>query len=135
MENAIERFKSDVPEKGVERPGKLEIGVKWTIWDTKLENYLRSLQGALGIPLDYVVRSDMPSTWDPAPDAENEHDRLKYQALQTGPSYDTDRMNMYRELKACCLDSKGWAWIKIFNRQKDGRLAMEILRAYYKGVG
>ena len=53
----------------------------------------------------------------------------------TGPSYETDRMTVYGELKACCLESEGWAWIKIFDRQKDWRLAMESIRAHYKVVG
>ena len=135
MSDAIERFNSDVPEKVVELPGKLEIGVKRTVWDTKWENYLVSLQVASRIPLDYIVWCDMPATWNPTIDAVNEHDRLKYQALLTGPSYETDRMTVYGELKACCLDSEVWAWINIFDRQKDGRLAMESLRAHYEGVG
>ena len=40
MTEAIERVNSDVPEKEVERLGSLEIGVKWTVWETKWENYL-----------------------------------------------------------------------------------------------
>ena len=44
-------------------------------------------------------------------------------------------MTVYGELKACCLDREVWAWIKIFDSQKDGRLAMGSLRAHYKGVG
>ena len=135
MSEAIERVKYDVLAKEVERPGKLEIGVKWTVWDTKWENYLGSLQGALGILLDYVVRRYMPVTWNPTTDAANKHECLKYQALMTGPSYETDRMTVCGELKACCLDSEGWACIKRFDRQKDGRLAMEGLRAHYKVVG
>ena len=55
MAEAIERVNSDVPAKEVERPGKLDIGFKWTVWDTNWENYLGSLQGASVIPLDYVV--------------------------------------------------------------------------------
>ena len=99
MEDEIERVNSDVLEKGVELPGKLDTGVKWTVSDTKWENYLGSLQGASGIPLYDVVQSDMQATWNPSTDAANEHDRLRYQALLTGPSYETDRMNVYGELK------------------------------------
>ena len=40
MKEAIERVNSDMPEKEVERLGSLEIGVKWTVWETKWENYL-----------------------------------------------------------------------------------------------
>ena len=135
MEDTIERVNSDLLEKGVERPGKLEIGVKCTLRETKWDNYLGFLQGSSGIPLDYLVRSDMSTTWNPATDAANDHDSLKYQALLTGQLYEIDRMNVYIELNAFCLDREGWARIKIFDRQKDGRLATEILRAHYKGVG
>ena len=76
----------------------------------------------------------MPATWNPLTDAANEHDRQKYQALPTGPSYETDRMTVEGEIKACFLDREGWVWIKRFDRQNDGRLAMESLRAHYEGV-
>ena len=94
ISDAIERVNSDVPEKGVELPFKLEIGFKWTFWDTNWQNYLISLQGDSEILLDYVFQRDMPATWNPSTDAANEHDRLKYQALPTGPSYETYRMTV-----------------------------------------
>jgi hypothetical protein len=87
--------------------------------------------GASGIPLDYVIRRDMPDGWEPG----NEHDILKYQAIQTGPAWETDKMTVYAELKACCLDSDGWAWIKQYDRMKNGREATANLRAHYEGDG
>ena len=44
-------------------------------------------------------------------------------------------MSVYGELKSCCLDSEGWAWIKRFDSKKDGRLAMVSLREHYEGAG
>ena len=55
-------------------PGKVEIGHKWTTWDVKLENYIESMVGVLGIPLYYVTRHNMPEGWTAA----NKHYRLKY---------------------------------------------------------
>ena len=124
LANAIERVNFETPSKEVERPGKLEDLIKWTVWETKWENYLGSIFGASSIPLDYVIRRDMTAVWIAANDAVNEHDRLKYQAQHVGTSYDTDKMTVYGELKACCLDSECWEWIKIFDVQKDGLLAM-----------
>ena len=44
-------------------------------------------------------------------------------------------MSVYGKLKACGLDSKGWAWIKQFDSKKYGRLTMVSLREHYKGAG
>ena len=118
-------------ETKVAYPGKVATGHKWTTWDIKWENYLGSMMGASGIPLDYVIRRDMPDGWEPG----NEHDILKYQAIQTGPAWETDKMTVYAELKACCLDSNGWAWIKQYDRMKNGREATANLRAHYEGDG
>ena len=38
MDEAIKRVNSDTPQKEVVRPGKVETGIKWTMWDTKWEN-------------------------------------------------------------------------------------------------
>ena len=115
----------------VANPGKVETGHKWTTWDTKWENYLGSMVGASGIPLDYVTRRDVAPEWI----AGNEHDRLKYQAIQDGAAWDKDRMTVYAELKACCLESDAWTWIKAFDNAKDGRLATQSLRTHYEGEG
>ena len=115
----------------VAHPGKVETGHSWTTWDIKWENYLGSMMGASGIPLDYVTRRDMPTGWVPT----NEHDILKYQAIQVGPAWETDKMTVYAELKACCLDGDGWAWIKAYDANKNGREATVNLRAHYEGDG
>ena len=83
MAEAIKRVNSDKPQKELARPGKVETGINWTLWYTEWENYLGSMMGASGIPLDYIVRKKQPDWWM----ADNDHDRLKYQALHVGPSY------------------------------------------------
>ena len=35
MAEAIESVNSDTPQKEVARPGKVETGIKWMMWDTK----------------------------------------------------------------------------------------------------
>ena len=97
----------------------------------EVKNYLGSMMVASGIRLDYIVLRKQPDGWT----ADNDHDRLKYQALHVGPSYKTDQMSVYSELKACCLDREGWAWIKLFDPKKYGRLAMASLREHYEGAG
>ena len=72
MAEAIERVNSDTPQKEVARPGKVETGIKWTMWDTMWENYLGLMMGASGISLDYIVRSKQPDGWT----ANNDYDHI-----------------------------------------------------------
>ena len=76
-------------------------GHNWTASAIKWENYLGSMVGASGIPLDYVTRRAMPAGWTPG----KEHAVHKYQAIQQGPAWETDKNTVYAELKACCLDA------------------------------
>ena len=89
------------------------------------------MMGASGIPLDYIARRKQPDGWT----ADNDHDRIKNQALCVDSSYKTDRMLVYGELKACCLDSEGWDWINRFDTRKYGRLEMVRLREHHEGAG
>ena len=41
--------------------------------------------------------------------AENRHNRLKCQLIQIGPAWEAEKMAVYTELKACCLDIKSWS--------------------------
>jgi hypothetical protein len=133
LATSITQINIDAPggDTKVAHPGKVATGHNWTTWDIKWENYLGSMLGSSGVPLDYVTRRDMPAEWT----AGNEHDALKYQAIQVGPAWEADKMTVYAELKACCLDGEGWAWIKAYDRNKDGREATANLRAHYEGDG
>ena len=42
-------------------------------------------------------------------------------------------MAVYTNLNTCCLDSKGWLWIKTFDVQKDGLHTTSNLRESYEG--
>ena len=84
----------------VAHPGKVEIGHKWTTWVVKWGNYIGSMVGVLGIPLGYVMCSNMPVGWK----AENEQNHLKYQPIQIDLAWEYDKMAVYTDLKACCLD-------------------------------
>ena len=81
--------------------------------------------------MDYVVSQVQDSGWV----AGNKHDRLKHEAIHTGPYWEADKMTVYAELKACCLDSKGLVWIKQFESNEDRRLAMVSIKEHYEGAG
>ena len=44
-------------------------------------------------------------------------------------------MTVYAKLKACCVDGDGWAWIKQYDRQKNGREVTANRRAHYECDG
>ena len=89
-------------------PVKVETRHKWMIWDFKWGNYIGSMVGLLVIPLYYVTHCDRPVVWTAA----NEHYCIKYQAINIGSEWESDKMTVYTKLKACCLDGKGRSWIK-----------------------
>jgi hypothetical protein len=63
-------------------PGKVETKLNWYTWDEKFENYLAAHIGSATVPLDYVVRRNKDSDWDPEVDATTEHERQCYQKIQ-----------------------------------------------------
>ena len=115
----------------VAHPGKDEIHQLWTIWVVRWENYISSVVGVFGIPLDYVKRCDIPIGLK----AENDCDHLKYQAMQIGPDWEANKISVYVKLKAYFLDGEDSSWIKDFDTQKDGRQATAKLRENYEGDG
>ena len=115
----------------VAHPGKVETGHKCTTWDVKWENYIGSMVGVSVIYLDYMTRHDMSIGWMAA----NEHDHLKYQAIHIGLAWEDNKMDVFTNLKACCLDDEGWSWIKFFDAQEDGRQTTANLREHYEGAG
>ena len=82
------------------------------------------------IPLDYVTYFDMPEVWTMA----NKHNFFLYQAIQICPTREADKITVYTKLKDCCLDGKGWEWIKAYDAQKDVQHSTAKLREHYEGV-
>ena len=130
LKSSIMQINIDSPSVGdnkVAYPGKVEIGHKWTTWDSKWENYIGFMVEVTGISLDSVTRHDIPVGWTES----NEQDHLKYQAIQIGPAWEANKMAVYTKLKACCLDGEGWSWIKVFYVQKYGGQATANLLENY----
>jgi hypothetical protein len=43
-----------------------------------------------------------------------------------GAHYDLDNRNLYNELKPLVVDGPGWAFIRRFNKMKDGRASEAV---------
>ena len=81
--------------------------------------------------MDYATCCDIPEVST----AENEHDRLKYQAIQIGTAWESNKMTLYTKLNACWLDGEGWALIKAYGTHKDDWQDSVNLREYYESDG
>ena len=111
LTSAITQINIEYPLGGqmkVAHPDRAETGHKLMTWDVKWENYIGSMVRLSDIPLDQVTRHDMPVGWTVA----NKHDHLKYQEIQIGPAWESNKMSVYTKLKACCLDDQVCSWIE-----------------------
>jgi hypothetical protein len=47
----------------IDPPGKLKDH-EWLAWNLRLENFLNSRLGASNVPLNYIIRKDIPDTYE-----------------------------------------------------------------------
>ena len=110
-------------------PGKLQSGTGWVQWEIAFVNYLSGIKGIAGIPLNYVVRKDLPAGHTFVSDEE----RLVYEAPLVGNTFTSDSKKVFCLLKEVVLGTDGWEWIKEYDDRKDGRISMQKLREHYDG--
>jgi hypothetical protein len=111
---------------------KIKTGLEWYDWKEKFENFLMSIRGVGGAPLDYVIRKDMPAGWDPQVDATNDHEKLKYQLALNGPAFDKDTKTVYTKLRELTLGEEAYTWIKTEESSMNGRRAWLLLTDHFE---
>ena len=120
-------------EAKVEAPGLLKTADDWTSWELSLTNYLRSIRGSSGVPLVYIIRKD---DLDDEHEFENDTERLIYQAPHQGANFKSDNSQVYRIIKSKVIGTDTiLKWIYPFDKNQDGRGAMNQLRRHYDGPG
>ncbi len=94
-------------------------------WEVELSNYLSGLKGKSGVPLVYVIRKqeEIPDNAQFVSTVEE----LIAEAPLTGPVFLEDAKRVYRIVKAACLGTNGWEWIKEFDKYENGRRAVMAL--------
>ena len=117
-----------------QRPTKIKTGLEWYDWSERFHNYIMQMKGVTGISLDYVIRKDMPAGWDPATDASNEHEHLKYQVALTGPIFETDAQTVYKKLGELTLDEEAYTWIESEETSMNGRRAWLCLTDHFESA-
>ena len=52
-----------------------------------------------------------------------------------GVHYESDNIAVYQAIKQWCLDTAAWAWVRTYDKDQNGRAAMEAIRQHYDGPG
>ena len=131
MERTIKRQFRDSASADIAPPKRLDQ-TKWTDSYLILMKYLMTHTSADGKrTIDYVVRIDKPLEWLATTLAE----RLLYEAALSGLSFVKDYQEVYRIVKQWILNNPAFAWVRPFDRRKDGRGAVVAMRAHYDGPG
>ena len=58
-----------------------------------------------------------------------------FQMPITGPDFDSDNRTVYWKLKAFLVSTAGYAWIKRYDKTKNGRQAFKAWVDHYNGTG
>ena len=115
----------------VESPKKINPN-KWTDQHSGFMNFLRStLSSDKKRTLAYVVRQNPPVGYTPV----SREEQMMYSAPLIGVHYESDNIAVYQAIKQWCLDTAAWAWVRTYDKDQDGRAAMEALRQHYDGPG
>ena len=112
-------------------PGKCATDHGWDAWQIGFLNKLSTTTGAARVPIDYVVRTDVPIGYA----FQDEDEERKYQMPMAGENYRRDNKLVYGMLKAACVKSDAWTWIQDYDRTSDGRGAWQALINHYDGTG
>lgn len=116
-------------------PGKIQGGKEWVQWSLSFKNYLSTMLGSSGVPLNYVVR-DIGDKALKGPEIQmDDLTKLVTEASLKGPSFNQDNRTVFQVLKNCALKTPAWAWIRRLDASENGRLAFAKLSKHYDGPG
>ncbi len=130
--------KEAATESKPERPPEMKDFAKWRVWWEKWDSYMSQIRGVADIPLTYVYRvveeqpDEESDEWlpDNYPDPDDYYNRV---ILLDGPHFQIDNRRIYDELKTLLIDGPGWAFIRRFERERDGRAAVLTLKRQAEG--
>jgi hypothetical protein len=118
------------------KPTKLGMDLSlWPKFWEQLKTYLSQCRGTAHIPLQYLVREhDTVSV--------EMHDMTLYDSVDdymmattmlSGDHYKVDNTRLYNDLKPLVVEGAGWAFIKKFDKSKNGRGALMALKKQAEG--
>ena len=116
-------------------PGKVQGGKEWVQWSLSFKNYLSTMLGSSGVPLNYVVRDIGDKVLKGVDVQMDDLTKLVTEASLKGPSFNQDNRTVFQVLKNCALKTPAWAWIRRLDTSENGRLAFAKLSKHYDGPG
>jgi hypothetical protein len=117
-------------------PGKLKRQQDWIHWSRGLENYLSTILGQDGVPLNYIIRINQAP--DHALEEEPDYDfqQLTVAAAPlSGAAFKTDARRVHQLIHGFVQGEIAETWIKPKEKKQDGRIDFQALQAHYGGEG
>jgi hypothetical protein len=128
-------YKAARKEADIQKPTLLTDLAKWTTFWELFVTYFSRLKGAANTPLTYLVREHGEVTPEIRAAAyASDVDRHIATTVHEGRHFDLDNTTLYDELKSLVVDGPGWAFVRRFDRTKNGRAAVLALKAQAEGV-
>lgn len=128
-------YKEATKEAEVQKPIELANLSKWSKFWELFSTYLSRIKGAANTPLSYLIREHEEVTQEMLDaDYASTVNRLIATTVLDGAHFDLDNRMLYGELKALVVDGPGWAFIRKFDKAKDGRKAVLALKAQAEGL-
>jgi hypothetical protein len=127
-------YEAAMKETEVQKPIPLVDLAKWMKFWELLTTYNSRTKGAANTPLLYLAREHGDVTPEIAAAVyASDVDRLVATTVHAGVHYDFNNRTLYDELKPLVVDGPRWAFVRRFDKAKDGRAAFLALKAQAEG--
>lgn len=115
-------------------PGKLKKQKDWMQWERGFNNYLSTIPGQSGIPLNYIIReNDLPSYEN---EADDDFEQLCIEAAELqGMVFQADSRKVHQLITGLVHGEAAETWIKSVARRRNGRIDFKALVDHYGGAG
>ena len=115
------------------KPIRFTEKIKWDEWKPTFINFLRTLPGRHGVPLNYICRDNDAAVFDPFADMLDDYVN---RAPLAGEAFETDAAEVHSYIVKF-INGNPVAEVKLlpFQDDKNGRLDFQALKDHYEGVG
>jgi hypothetical protein len=115
-------------------PGSLKKHKDWANWQRAFNNYLSTIPGQTGIPLNYVIRTEDAPNYDDEGDDDFEQLCIDAAPLD-GIVFQADSRKVHQLITGFVSGEAAETWVKRVAKQKNGRLDFKALAEHYGGAG